>query len=98
MSTHLNMHITDRAAFPFAVGVQTEDAPPVYIHFQTASAAEFFAGCCGSPSNKVTRWVAVLDKWIVSSTLLGWREVTAFSDPPRGEDRAQMMVEQREGL
>lgn len=80
MAHSLNAHINDRRAFPFAVGVcdRAGQQAQVYIHFQTAAAAAFFAGCCESPDNTVIRYVAVLDSHIVSSVTLGWRTVDSF--------------------
>jgi hypothetical protein len=81
MAHHLNAHLTDRRAFPFAVGVcdKAGQVAQVYVHFQTAAAAEFFASCVDGEDNTVLRYVAVLSPHIVASTTLGWRSVDSFT-------------------
>lgn len=79
VNDHLNPALTDREAYPYAVGVQMPgEDHPTYVHFASKPAADLYAGLMDSESNIVTRWVAVLDKNLIYCATLGWREVTWF--------------------
>lgn len=79
VNDHLNPRLADREAYPYAVGVQMPgEEHPTYVHFASKPAADLYAGLMESPSNEVTRWVAVLDRNVIYSADIGWRKVTYF--------------------
>lgn len=83
MSKTLNPTLSERQAYPFAVGVRMEGQPETeYTHFTTMGGAHVWAHLFETRDNTVTRWVAITEPEYLSTAVVpGWRQVTYFNLP-----------------